>query len=202
MIGSLNGRLIEKQPPALLIEVAGVGYELEAPMSTCFQLPAVGESVRLLTHLLVREDAQLLYGFATLDEKTLFRNLLKVSGVGARVALAILSGISVEGFRQCVEFEDTAQLTKVPGIGKKTADRLIVEMRDRLAPAATQSTLVNSAPAEQDPGVRAVNEAASALQSLGYKPAEVSRLLAKLETDSLSSEDLIREALKLAAGRS
>lgn len=202
MIGSLEGRLIEKQPPALVIEVAGVGYELEAPMSTCFQLPAVGQSVRLLTHLLVREDAQLLYGFASQEEKTLFRHLLKVSGVGARVALAILSGISVEGFRQCIEFEDTAQLTKVPGIGKKTAERLIVEMRGRLDPMPVRSTLVGAAQVEQDRGAKAVNEAASALQSLGYKPAEVSRLLAKLDSEALSSEDLIREALKLAAGRS
>ncbi len=196
MIGSLSGKLALKQPPWLLLEVGGIGYEIEAPMSTFFTLPAVGQPLTLLTHLLVREDAQLLYGFATEAEKTLFRHLIKVSGVGARVALAILSGISVDGFRQCVEFEDAQRLQKVPGIGKKTAERLIVEMRGRLdAQITRQPAAANDDPAISD-GAVAANEATSALLALGYKPAEVSRLLKAVERDGKSAEDLIRDALR------
>ena len=135
MIGSLRGRITSKTPPQLTVEVGGVGYELEAPMSTFFHLPAVGQDVRLLTHFVVREDAQLLYGFATEDERRLFRSLLKVSGIGPKIALALLSGISVEAFVMCVQNEDVAALVRVPGIGRKTAERLLVEMRDRLKPA-------------------------------------------------------------------
>jgi holliday junction DNA helicase RuvA len=132
MIGFLKGTLAAKHPPQLLVEVGGVGYELEAPMSTFYQLPETGQPVQLLTHLLVREDAHVLFGFATEAERQLFRNLIKVSGVGARIALAILSGISVEAFARCVQAEDAASLTRIPGVGRKTAERLIVEMRDRL----------------------------------------------------------------------
>ena len=132
MIGSLRGRIASKAPPQLTVEVAGVGYELEAPMSTFFHLPAVGAEVHLLTHLVVREDAHILYGFATEDERRLFRTLIKVSGVGPKIALALLSGVSVADFNQSVQAQDISALTRVPGIGRKTAERLIVEMRDRL----------------------------------------------------------------------
>ncbi len=197
MIGSLTGKLAVKQPPWLRVDVGGVGYELEAPMSTCFSLPATGETVSLLVHMLVREDAQLLYGFATDAEKQLFRNLLKVSGVGARVALAILSGISVDGFRQCVEFEDSARLQKVPGIGKKTAERLIIEMRGRVEVSAGQIPKA-SMELGADAGAVALNEATSALMALGYKSAEIARLFKTIDADDKDAEALIREALQSA----
>src|SRR5215469_11186909 len=133
MIGSVRGSILSKTPPQLTVEVGGIGYELEAPMSTFFLLPGVGEQVRLLTHLVVREDAHILYAFGTEDERRLFRSLIKVSGVGPKIALALLSGISVEAFAQSVQTQDTSALTRIPGIGRKTAERLIVEMRDRLA---------------------------------------------------------------------
>ena len=141
MIGSLRGRITSKTPPQLTVEVGGVGYEVEAPMSTFFQLPALGEEVRLLTHLVVREDAHVLYGFASEEERRLFRSLIKVSGVGPKIALALLSGISVTAFAHCVQNEDIATLTRVPGVGRKTAERLIVEMRDRLGTAAEGSSM-------------------------------------------------------------
>ena len=203
MISSIRGTLVSKQAPEIVIETGGIGYALEVPMSTYFRLPAVGSAASLLTHFLVREDAQLLYGFADAEERDLFRSLLKVSGVGARIALAILSGISVEGFRQCVAFEDTAALIKVPGIGKKTAERLIYEMRDKLdapavaAPAAAKAT---GGPAPVAADGRA--EAFHALIALGYKDAEVRRLLKAVEGtgDAESAEDYIRLALRQAAG--
>ena len=132
MIGMLHGRIARKTPPQLVVDVGGVGYELEAPMSTFFLLPALGQEVRLLTHLVVREDAQLLYGFGTDAERQLFRNLIKVSGIGPKIALALLSGISVEGFMHCIQNQDVGALTRVPGIGRKIAERLLIEMRDRL----------------------------------------------------------------------
>ncbi len=195
MIGLIHGRIASKTPPQLLVEVGGVGYEIEAPMSTFFLLPAIGEEVRLLTHLVVREDAHLLYGFATAEERRLFRNLLKVSGVGPKIALALLSGISVEGFTHCVRNEDVAALTRVPGIGRKTAERLLVEMRDRLDEATPGIAGPGSAPA----GPSAQNEAFSALVALGYKPAEASRLLKSVEGGTQTTEDLIRRALQGAA---
>ena len=195
MIGSLRGRISSKTPPQLTIEVGGVGYELEAPMSTFFHLPAVGEDVRLLTHFVVREDAQLLYGFATEDERRLFRGLLKVSGVGPKIALALLSGISVEAFIMCVQNQDVAALVRVPGIGRKTAERLLIEMRDRLKPAG-----------ESAPGAMAVSAGASpeaeafgALVALGYRPAEATRLLKAAGPGTHSTEELIRRALQSAA---
>ena len=193
MIGSLAGLLVQKSPPALLVEVGGVGYELEAPMSTFYQLPPVGQSVRLLTHLVVREDAQLLYGFGTADERTLFRGLLKVSGIGPRIALAILSGSTVEAFAACVQAGDVAALTRIPGVGRKIAERLIVEMRDRLA---AQVAAGHAAVAASPVGVAA--EAFSALVALGYRPAEATRLL-KNADPSGTTEDLIRGALQGAA---
>src|ERR1700745_1707332 len=143
MIGSVRGRIASKAPPQLTVDVGGLGYELEAPMSTYFHLPAGGEEVRVLTHLVVREDAHVLYAFATEEERRLFRSLIKVSGVGPKIALALLSGINVEAFAQCVQNQDITALTKVPGIGRKTAERLVVEMRDRLKP--THDAVVNAA---------------------------------------------------------
>jgi holliday junction DNA helicase RuvA len=193
MIGSLRGRIASKTPPQLTVDVGGLGYELEAPMSTFFHLPAVGEEVRLLTHLVVREDAHVLYGFATEEERRLFRSLIKVSGVGPRIALALLSGISVSAFAQCVLNEDISALTRVPGVGRKTAERLIVEMRDRLAaPQATPGAPL-AAPA------RAEGEAYGALVALGYRPAEAARLLKAVGPGTHSTEELIRRALQGAA---
>lgn len=195
MIGSLRGRIAVKAPPQLLLEVGGVGYEIEAPMSTFYGLPGVGEEVRLLTHLVVRDDAHVLYGFASAAERQLFRNLLKVSGVGPKIALGILSGTTVEGFASCVTTNDTAALTRIPGVGRKTAERLIIEMRDRLA----NDELV-AAPGfvPENTAAGAEGEAFSALVALGYKPAEASRLIkaAGVNGDTLTTEDLIRRALQ------
>jgi Holliday junction DNA helicase RuvA len=193
MIGSLRGRIAAKAPPQLMIDVGGVGYELEAPMSTFFHLPAVGQEVSLLTHLVVREDAHVLYGFATPDERRLFRSLLKVSGVGPKIALALLSGISVEAFAQCILNQDVAALIRVPGIGRKTAERLFVEMRDRVAHLDGTSGIASSAAASPE------SEALGALIGLGYKPAEAARLLKVIEPGTHSTEELIRRALQGAA---
>ena len=192
MIGSLTGTLAAKHPPRLLLEVGGVGYELEAPMSTFYSLPAVGDTVRLHTHLVVREDAHQLFGFASESERSLFRSLLKVTGVGAKVALAILSGISVEGFSRCVLDNDVGALTRVPGIGKKTAERLVVEMRDRVGSGAAVAAGETQSPRD---------EASSALFALGYKPAEAARMLDAVKTEHATSEALIREALRAVARR-
>ena len=190
MIGFLKGTLVSKRPPELTLDVGGVGYELEAPMSTFYKLPESGEPLTLLTHLLVREDAHVLYGFSTEAERALFRNLLKVSGVGARIALGILSGISADGFRRCVVERDLVTLTRIPGIGKKTAERLLVEMADRLdGPGEAESF-----GGERASG--AEGEAHGALMALGYRPAEATRMLADLDTVRLGAEELIREALK------
>ncbi|HPF26506.1 MAG TPA: Holliday junction branch migration protein RuvA [Steroidobacteraceae bacterium] len=192
MIGFLRGKLVAKAPPALTVDVGGVGYDLEAPMSTFYALPAVGTEVRLVTHLVVREDAHILYGFAGEEERRLFRSLLRVSGIGPRIALAILSGVTVEGFAHCVHSQDSAALTKIPGVGRKTADRLLVEMRDRLdaVAAAGGGSMVLAGGPE--------SEAFSALIALGYKPAEASRLL-KQAGGVGSTEELIRRALQGAA---
>ena len=193
MIGSLRGTIASKTPPQLTVDVGGLGYELEAPMSTFFHLPAVGEEVRLLTHLVVREDAHVLYAFATEDKRRLFRSLIKVSGVGPKIALALLSGISVSAFAQCVLDEDIGTLTRVPGVGRKTAERLIVEMRDRLA--APQE--MPGAPLA--PAASAAGEAYGALVALGYRPAEAARLLKAVGPGTHSTEELIRRALQGAA---
>ena len=195
MIGSLRGRISSKTPPQLTVEVGGVGYELEAPMSTFFHLPAVGQDVKLLTHFVVREDAQLLYGFATEDERRLFRSLLKVSGIGPKIALALLSGISVEAFILCVQNEDVAALVRVPGIGRKTAERLLVEMRDRLKPAGEGDSSAVTVAAGASPEA----EAFGALVALGYRPAEATRLLKGAAPGTHSTEELIRRALQSAA---
>jgi Holliday junction DNA helicase RuvA len=192
MIGSVRGRIASKTPPQLTVDVGGLGYELEAPMSTFFLLPSVGEEVRLLTHLVVREDAHILYAFATENERRLFRSLIKVSGVGPKIALALLSGISVEAFALCVQNQDIAALTRVPGIGRKTAERLVVEMRDRVGPSADPTiTAAANAPA---PNPEA--EAFGALVALGYRPAEATRLLKAAGPGTHSTEELIRRALQ------
>jgi Holliday junction DNA helicase RuvA len=192
MIGSVRGRIASKTPPQLTVDVGGLGYELEAPMSTFFLLPAVGEEVRLLTHLVVREDAHILYAFATENERRLFRSLIKVSGVGPKIALALLSGISVEAFALCVQNQDIAALTRVPGIGRKTAERLVVEMRDRLGPT-TDPSVITAASAH---GPNPEAEAFGALVALGYKPAEATRLLKAAGPGTHSTEELIRRALQ------
>jgi Holliday junction DNA helicase RuvA len=201
MIGSLSGLVAFRSPPHLLLEVGGIGYEVEAPMSTFYNLPAVGQPTRLLTHLVVREDAHVLYGFATLQERSLFRSLLKVSGVGPRIALAILSGVTAAAFAQAVRAEDTGTLTRIPGVGRKIAERLIVEMRDRLEdPGLIASVAVPGAPAQRaQPEAQA--EAYSALVALGYKPVEATRLLKGLGSEgaALGTEELIRRALQGAA---
>ncbi len=195
MIGSLRGMLASKAPPLLLVEAAGVGYELEAPMSTFYGLPAVGSEIRLLTHLVVREDAHVLYGFATDEERRLFRALLKVSGVGPKIALAILSGITVEDFSQLIASGDTAALTRIPGVGRKTAERLLVEMRDRLDGLAATAPAAGAIPRPGPEG-----EAFAALVALGYRPAEATRLLDAAAHEGATTEELIRRALQ-GAGR-
>lgn len=195
MIGSLRGRLAFKQAPQIVIECGGIGYEVEMSMSSFLDLPEVGADLYLFTHLLVREDAQILYGFATSDDRLLFRTLLKVNRVGAKMALGILSAMTANDFRRCVEYEDTTTLSKIPGIGRKTAERLIVEMRDRIdmtLPAAAGSAPIGGA-------ASARSEAFDALLSLGYKPNEVNKLIGKLDTDNQSAEDIIRQALKQVA---
>lgn len=200
MIGSLRGRLVTKQPPSLTVEVGGVGYELEAPMSTFYSLPSVGTEVTLWTHLVVREDAHVLYAFATERERRLFRELLKVSNVGPKIALALLSGISVDGFLLCVAAEDVDALVRVPGVGRKTAERLLVEMRDRVKSLDAGAAISPQAVGEGiAPGIQA--EAFSALVALGYKPPEVTRLLKMVDADAKTTEDLIRGALQAAARR-
>ena len=186
MIGRLAGKLVAKHPPQILVDVQGVGYELDVPMSTLYQLPATGADVALLTHLIVREDAHQLYGFATESERTLFRKLLKISGVGARTALAVLSGMSVADVRDAVSRQDSARLTRVPGIGKKTAERLLLELKDKLDIATVE--------------VRAESEGAgsdvvNALLALGYSDKEAQHAVRNLEA-GLSVTEGIRHALK------
>jgi holliday junction DNA helicase RuvA len=197
MIGFLKGRLASKQPPFLMVDVNGVGYELEAPMSTFYGLPAAGEPVALFTHLVVREDAHILFGFGTDGERRLFRGLLKVSGVGPKIALGILSGASVDDFLRIIEAEDVAMLTRIPGIGRKTAERVIIEMRDSVqklaGPALGKDNALGAA------GLTPQSEAFSALIALGYKPPEVTRLLKAADEPGLSTTELIRRALKSAA---
>jgi Holliday junction DNA helicase RuvA len=195
MIGSLRGRLLQKLPPMLMIDVQGVGYEVEAPMSTFYQLPEVGQEIHLYTHLTVRDDAHLLFGFASERERQLFRTLIKVNGVGPKMALTILSGIEAGDFARCIREADAARLTRLPGVGKKTAERLIVEMRDRLQDLHVQETRVETR-ARPENGASRIEDAISALIALGYKPQEASRHVHAVAAEGMSSEDLIREALK------
>jgi Holliday junction DNA helicase RuvA len=195
MIGYLRGRLAAKQPPSLVVDVNGVGYECEAPMSTFYALPETGAEVLLRTQLVVREDAHTLYAFASDEERRLFRSLLRVSGVGPRIALGILSGISVEALMLCIEAQDPDPLVRVPGVGRKTAERVLIDMRDRVkdlagGPAATLAPGAGPGAAQQ--------EAYSALLALGYRPAEIVRLLKAVAAEGGSTEDLIRRALQAA----
>jgi Holliday junction DNA helicase RuvA len=194
MIGSLRGVLASKQAPQIIVECQGVGYEVETPMSTFLDLPSTGAELFIYTHLLVRDDAHMLYGFASDAERHLFRLLLKISGVGAKMGLAILSTMSVSDFHRCVEYEDAATLVKIPGVGKKTAERLIIEMRDRIdtqhaVPGATK-VAVQASPK---------SEAVDALVALGYKVNEVNRLIGGMDVEGKSAEDIIRLALRQAA---
>ena len=193
MIGRITGKLIAKQPPQLLVDVMGVGYEVEAPMSTFYKLPATGETVTLLTHLSIREDAHVLFGFSSQAEKNLFRELIKVSGIGPKSALGVLSGINVEEFWATVRAGDTARLVKLPGIGKKTAERLLIEMRDK---AGIADVVL---PGSSVPVTGPLQEARSALTALGYKPAEIQRFTDAVYKDGMSTEQIIQEALKRAA---
>ena len=192
MIGSLIGLIKEKKPSLLLLEVNDVGYEINVPLSTSFQLPKKGESAYLLTHLIVREDQHTLYGFATEEERNLFRTLIKISGVGAKMALTILSGINVNGFVQSVINEDIDTLVHLPGIGKKTAERLIVEMKDRIDGITDNLESSPSTTSETSISV----EARNALVNLGYKNSEAKKILDNIDTNGLSVEELLRQALK------
>ena len=193
MIVLLRGKILDKQPPQLLLDVNGVGYEVDAPMTTFYDLPDVGAEVMLFTHLAVREDAHTLYGFAKRTDRDLFRKLLKVNGVGARLALTILSGMETRVFISCVQAGDAGALVKLPGIGKKTAERLIIELRDRLElPAETAASAATAVALTASP----VEDAVSALVGLGYKPQDASRMVRSLETANLSSEEIIRSALQ------
>ena len=191
MIGSLIGLIKEKTPSAILLEVNGIGYEIAVPLSTSFQLPNVGESAYLLTHLVVREDQHSLYGFATDEERKLFRALIKISGVGAKLAITILSGTNVNGFIQSVVNEDIDALVHLPGIGKKTAERLIVEMKDKVSEITSDENSLS-----QNNENSAVAEAINALVNLGYKNKDAKTILDKIESEGLTVEELIRQALK------
>ena len=200
MIGFLRGRLMAKHPPGLVIDVGGVGYEIEAPMSTFYGLAAVGTDIHLFTHLVVREDAHILFGFGTERERRLFRELLKVSNVGPKLALSLLSGMSVDNFLVCIEAQDADMLVRIPGVGRKTAERLLIEMRDRIKNLGQLPGVTSSAGALEPPG-GAQAEAFSALIALGYKPAEVTRLLKAVDPAAQTIEDIIRGALQAAAAK-
>ncbi|MDT8384365.1 MAG: Holliday junction branch migration protein RuvA [Gammaproteobacteria bacterium] len=199
MIGRLHGTLIEKKPPQLLLDVGGVGYEISAPMTTFYELPETGNDITLHTHLAVREDAHVLYGFLREQDRMLFRSLIKVSGVGPKLALAILSGMSADQFAGCVQTGDSSSLTRLPGVGKKTAERLVVEMKDRLKDWQGVTFATEAAGQPVMPANAAVKDAVSALVSLGYKPQEASRMVSQVEDAALSSEEMIRLALRAAA---
>ncbi|WP_415755099.1 Holliday junction branch migration protein RuvA [Pseudomonas leptonychotis] len=198
MIGRLRGTLAEKQPPHVIVDISGLGYELEVPMTTLYRLPSVGEPLTLHTHLVVREDAHLLYGFFEKRERELFRELIRLNGVGPKLALALMSGLEVDELVRCVQAQDTSVLVKIPGVGKKTAERLLVELKDRFK---AWEIVPGMSPLVAEPrGGSAVssaeNDAVSALISLGYKPQEASRAVSAIKEDGLSSEDMIRRALK------
>ncbi|MCW8107830.1 Holliday junction branch migration protein RuvA [Alteromonas ponticola] len=205
MIGRIHGTLLEKQPPNVLIDVGGIGYEIQMPMTSFYQLPEVDQPVTVFTHFVVREDAQLLFGFADKVERGLFRELIKANGVGPKLGLAILSGMSASQFLQCVQHGDVSGLTRLPGIGKKTAERLVVELKDRLADfGKNQNVALPDLEARMaDKGaIISLNdvreEAQSALIALGYKPAQASKMVSGVYNDGMASEAVIREALKAA----
>jgi len=199
MIGSLRGRLTAKHPPQLMIDVGGVGYEVEAPMPVFYELPPTGSEITLFTQLIVREDAHILFGFRTERERRLFRELLKVSNVGPKLALALLSGMSVDNFLMCIEAQDVDTLVRIPGVGRKTAERLVVEMRDRVKGFGEVGAVAIAAGGTLQAAVGPQAEAFSALVALGYKPAEVTRLLKAVDASVQTTEELIRRALQAAA---
>ena len=194
MIGRLVGTLVRKQPPELLLDVDGVGYELEAPMTAFYDLPALGQEVTLFTHLVVRDDAHLLFGFTERRQRDLFRALLKVSGVGPRVGLAILSGLTAENLVSCITVGDVAQLTRIPGIGRKTAERLIVDLRDRLESSVDGESPVAGGTANPE------QDAISGLVALGYRSGDAARAVRESDTHGGSVEEMIRGALQQLAG--
>ncbi|MBG6566613.1 Holliday junction branch migration protein RuvA [Pseudomonas aeruginosa] len=198
MIGRLRGTLAEKQPPHLILDVNGVGYEVEVPMTTLYRLPSVGEPVTLHTHLVVREDAHLLYGFAEKRERELFRELIRLNGVGPKLALALMSGLEVDELVRCVQAQDTSTLVKIPGVGKKTAERLLVELKDRFKAWENMPTIAQLVmePRASATVSSAEADAVSALIALGFKPQEASRAVAAVPGEDLSSEEMIRQALK------
>ena len=195
MIGRLRGEIISKNPPQLLLDVNGVGYEIEASMSTFYQLPEAGQQAILYTHLTIRDDAHLLYGFYDLNERSLFRELIKVNGVGPKLALTILSGMETSQFVRAIVDNDPVSLTKMPGVGKKTAERLIIEMRDCLSDADISSHLPQVVPAVAQQN-NMEQDAVGALVALGYKPQDASRMVSRVLDEASSSEELIRLALK------
>ena len=194
MIGRLRGQLVYKAPPWLMVDVNGVGYELEAPMSTFYDLPDVGREVVLLTHYAQKEDSVSLYGFLHEAERRLFRDVQRVSGIGAKIALAVLSGVSVDEFARLVQLGDVTALTRIPGIGKKTAERIVVELRDRAAALAGAGGAVSGVPQAADP----LSEAVVALQQLGYKPAEAARMARDAHAEGDEVATVIRKALQSA----
>ena len=197
MIGFVRGKLVTKTPPQLVIDVGGVGYELDAPMSTFYNLPNTGSDVHLFTHLVVREDAHILFGFGTDRERRMFRELLKVSGIGPKLALAILSGINVDELLTCVHANDADSLVRIPGVGRKTAERMLIEMRDRVKGFGELTSLPAFAPASGG-SAGAQTEAFNALLALGYKPAEITKLLKTVDAGVTRVEEIIRHALKAA----
>jgi Holliday junction DNA helicase RuvA len=194
MIGRIAGTLVTRQPPQLLVDCNGVGYEIEAPMPVFYNLPQVGEKVVLFIHMVVREDAQLLYGFSSLDQRAMFRELIKVSGVGAKMAVAILSGLSAEDFALCIANQDVAALTRLPGIGKKTAERLIVEMQDRVGKLGGDNATLPSGVVAAGGEASNQSQAIAALEALGFKSAEAQRMVKRSKGTTV--EDIVREALK------
>lgn len=200
MIGRLHGKIIEKQPPEMLIDVQGIGYEVLLPMTSFYNLPQIGEETTIFTHLVVREDAHLLFGFAQKQDRTLFRELIKTNGVGPKLALAILSAMSVSQFANAVENEELAKLTKIPGVGRKTAERLLVELKGKFKGMAQSDFFVEQSHDEiiatgaTDPA----DEARDALIALGYKPTDAEKMIKKVAKPDVTSEQLIREALKAA----
>ena len=205
MIGRLKGKILEKQAPNLLLDVNGVGYEVEVPMSTYYDLPNIGCETILKTHFIVREDAQILYGFLTDDERTLFRELIKISGIGGKVGLAILSGMQPDEFVACIEAQDVKTITRIPGIGAKTAQRLIIEIKDKLGKLSISASAPISAAEDSGPGASnqtsAKNDAIDAMVALGYKQAEAEKLIKKINEPGMSTEELIRKALQAATNK-
>jgi Holliday junction DNA helicase RuvA len=197
MIGRITGILLDKQPPALLVDVQGLGYELEASMSTFYNLPECGEKITLHTHMVVREDAQLLYAFHSISERLMFRNLIRISGVGPKLALTILSGMSAEDFSRCIMEGDSKALTQLPGVGKKTAERLVIELKDRLEKDDSIKLPGATSPVEAEGNP--VNDAVSALVSLGYKAQQASQMIRTLDVEGKSTEEIIRAALQGSA---